>query len=116
MKTAYVVGYSNGFDWYFTPEAQEKEYQKEVEETKNIWAYHVIKFTYEYDESLSNEEVTDLIDVYFNSDEFDEKYPKWSNLYLRDLVKEMEDDYQDLKKENEELRIKLKELKVENDA
>jgi hypothetical protein len=104
MKTAYVVGYTGGFDWYFNPDYQESAYQRTIKETESMEDYHVIKFTYKYDASLLllNYEVTNLIDIYFNSDEFDEAHPKWHiKEYLRPEIKRLE-------KKNFDLRMELK--------
>ena len=103
MKTAYVVGYTGGFDWFFNAEDQEKVYQRTIEETKSIEDYHVIKFTYDYDENLEDDEVTDLIDVYFNSDEFQVEYPEW---YIKDYL---QPEIKSLEEENFDLRMKVKE-------
>jgi hypothetical protein len=126
MKKAYVVGYesngSGGFDWYFTPAAQKVAHREEL---KNVKAfanenYRTMMFTYEYDENLSHDEVTAEIDVYFNSDEFDEEHPEWHVQYLKHGI-------EDLERVNFELRMKVKEYRklleynnipwgVENDA
>jgi hypothetical protein len=103
-KIAYVVGYSGGFDWFFTPEAQEKDYNRTVKATESLDDYHVIKFTYDYDENMTNDEVTEFIDYYFNSDQFGKDYPEWHILGLQDYIEE-------LKEENLDLRMKAKEYR-----
>jgi hypothetical protein len=91
MKIAYVVGWQydtgGGFDWYFNAKDQEKMYQKELENerdpslAKENWK--AFKFEFEYDESLTNDEVTDKINEYTMTEQFDKDFPELYELYLK---------------------------------
>ena len=103
-KTAYVVGYTGGFDWYFNPKDQETVYQRTIEQTQSLDDYHVIKFTYDYDDNMTNDEITEFIDYYFNSDQFGKDYPEWHILGLQDYIEELKEELHDCKMQAKEYR------------